>query len=76
MINMKKESLAVLCGNQPIMAFVLLFCMALAGATIFSDIFSVSFWPGSKYGLAIILGASGVWGQRKRYKKISEEKSR
>ena len=66
----KRESLTLLCGNQPVMGFVLLFCVALTGATIFSDVFSEPFDAGLKYGMAAILGLSAVLGVRKRYRII------
>ena len=73
MINLKKESLTVLCGNQPIMGFVLLFCVGLAGETIFSDLFSVPFSAGLKYGMAIIMGFSALWGVNTRFKVLSKK---
>ena len=75
MINLKKHSLLLVCEHQPIMAFVLLSSVALTGETMFSDIFSVPFSAGLKYGMAAVLGFAGVWGQRQGYKKISESKT-
>jgi len=70
-MNLKKESLTVVCGNQPILAFVLLSSLALAGATLFSDLFSIPFSPAVKYGMTALAGVGGVLGQRQRYKRLA-----
>lgn len=72
MINQTKESLAIMGKHQPIMAFLLLFSLALAGETIFADALDMSFAPGLKYGMAVFFGFCGVIGVRHRYKTLSK----
>lgn len=73
MIDIKKEAFAVFCGDQPIMAFLFAFSLAVASQTIFFELLSGTF-DSPKYFVALFVGAGGVAGGRKRYKRLTSEK--